>query len=162
MKKIVFVLLISIVWSACEEAKSCQHGDPTPMFSNELEGVVHHDFQKKNQQSVEMVSFDSGVDLEVLQEGCENLKQEFRFTVKGNRENVPDSLWMKEASRQFAYIATLSAKLMPMKQWGDAIEQVRGQMKLGEPAALSENIHLTIDRINGRGESTLLVVLESK
>ena len=59
------------------------------------------------------------------QEVCADTRQEFRFTVPGNFASMPDSLWLREASRQFVYLSSFSEKQSALQAWGDVIEQMR-------------------------------------
>lgn len=151
-----------LMLNACENTPKCPHGDPTPMFDEEHQMISYHDFGLTGQKSVEEVAFTTGVDLQIFQEGCDDIRQEFQFSVEGNLSEVPDSMWFKQAVRQFYFLSALSEKHKPMAQWGDAIEMVRHQMKLGQKANVAENISITVDKVIGRGESTLLVTLESR
>jgi hypothetical protein len=132
------------------------------MFSPDLKHVSQHLFEKKDGESLESIIFDSGVALEVEQTGCDEIRQEFRFTALGNRQNAPDSTWAKEAVRQLVFLSSLGPKQKPLKMWADALEQVRPELKLGEAFTLETGISVRVDKIVSPEQSVILLVLSQK
>lgn len=161
VKKITF-LGVLVVFFGCQTEKKCKLGVPKPIFSRDLQHVTMYDFQRQGQNSMESLLLDTGVSLEIDQSGCDDLVQEYRFTVKGDFSAFPDSLWPKEAVRQLVFLSTFSPKQQPLKLWADAIEEQRLQMRLGEDFELQAGIFVRVDRILSTGESTLLLRLSQK
>jgi hypothetical protein len=103
---------------------------------------------------------DRGMLLELYQEVCDNTRQEYRFTVPGPTDEFkawPDSLWFKEATRQLAFLSTLSPKQAALRSWADVIEQARPQMKIGEPLEIEAGIFIKVDKVLGSDQTTLLL-----
>lgn len=150
-------IFISLV--ACKSEKPCKY-KPSAIFSKELPHVVAYNFEVQGSQSLESIQFDSNILLEIGQEVCNGSRQEYRFTAPGTQyASFPDSLWLKEAARQFVYLSTLSPKQAPLRNWADLIEERRQQMKLGEDQELQQGIFLRIDRVISPEQSILVVVL---
>jgi hypothetical protein len=129
------------------------------IFAANLPHIKQYNYEVQENESLESILLDTGVLLEVSQNVCSSTQQEFRFTVPGNRSHYADSVWMKEAARQMVFLSALSPKQAPLKTWGDMIEKVRPQMKLGEPLEVQPGITVRIDRVTGQDQSTLQIVL---
>lgn len=146
----------------------CQSGPekckykPTAIFSSDLPHIQQYNYEVQGNESLESVLLDTGVLLEVAQNVCSATQQEFRFTVPGNRTHYADSVWMKEAARQMVFLSAFSPRQAPLKTWGDMIEKVRTQMKLGEPLEVQPGITVRIDRVTGQEQSTLQIVLSQQ
>ncbi len=152
-----------LIFSACrEEPKNCRFGKPKPIFSNDLPRVKAHEFEGKTTTSEERVAFDTGLELEIVQSGCETIRQEFRFFTAGDYRTFADSVWMKEAVRQLVFLSSLSPKQAQLRPWADAIEESRHSMKLGEEKALQPGILAKIDRVVGADRATLVLVLSQE
>jgi hypothetical protein len=162
MYRILFLSLLCLC--ACENigTKKCPLGAPSAIFDPQVKGIEKHHFEVKGQESLEELVLERGVYLQIMQSGCDQLRQEFQFQVPGNYANFPDSLWVKEAVRQFYYLGNLSEKSAGLKMWASAIESVRTDMRIAEPKQLDQNIYVQIDKIAGAEESTLRVVLLQK
>lgn len=152
---LTFSLLICLV--ACKSEKKCPY-KPAPIFEKGLPHIVQYNFERQGTQSLESMLLDSGVLLEIGQDVCENSKQEYRFIVKGDYRQYPDSLWLKEASRQLVFLSAFSEKQASLKAWGDIIEMRRGDMKLGEDREVQPGVYVRVDRIVSPEESTLILL----
>jgi hypothetical protein len=107
----------------------------------------------------------TGIILEVFQDVCNTTRQEYRFTVPASGDQYaqrPDSMWMKEASRQLFFLSTLSPKQAPLRNWADALETARPDMKLAEPFVIDAGISITVDRVLSAEHSTLLVIFSQE
>lgn len=161
-KTAVFLLFIALTSGyRCETAARCKYR-PAPIFEAGLPNVAQYQYEQKGRQSLESLALTTGVLLDIFQDVCDQTRQEYRFTVPApgaQYSQRPDSLWMKEASRQLFFLSTLSPKQAALRNWADALEAARPQMKLGAPYSISEGITITVDRVLGAEQSTLLVVL---
>lgn len=156
-------LLVSVFFTAfgCKTETTCKY-KPTPIFEAGLPHVTQYDFQKQGSKSLESLLLDTGVLLEIDQDICNESRQEYRFNVKGNYTSFPDSLWLREASRQLVFLSTFSPKQAALKTWADVIEQRRGEMRLGEDREMEPGIFVRVDRVVGPDESTLVLVFLQK
>ena len=78
--------------------------------------------------------------------------------MKGNFSQFPDSLWLKEATRQLVFLSTFSPKQAAFKAWADVIELRRADMRLGEDREVEPGVFVRVDRILSPEESTLVLV----
>ena len=147
--------------TGCQTQATCKY-KPAPVFESGLPHVTDYHFEKKGTQSLESLMLDTGVLLEVNQDICNESRQEYRFNVKGNYTQFPDSLWLKEASRQLVFLSTFSAKQSALKAWADVIEQRRSEMRLGEDREMEPGIFIRVDRVVSPEESTLVLVFSQK
>jgi len=151
-------LTLVVLLSACKTDHRCKY-KPEAVFAAGLPHITAYNFEVQGSQSLESIMLDGKVLLEINQEVCDHTRQEFRFTVPGNRSQVPDSLWLKEAARQMVVLSALSPKQSPLKAWGDVIESRRPEMKLGEDFQVQSGITVRVDRVLSPEQSVLLVVL---
>ena len=157
-KSIPIASFFAFLLLSCNSQPKCQY-KPEPIFEANLPHVVQYNFEKQGNQSLESLLLDTNVLLEISQEVCNQSRQEYRFTVKGDFSRFPDSLWMKEAVRQLVFLSTFSAKQAPLKSWADVLEAQRTQMRLGEDVEIQPGVNVRVDRIVSPEESTLLLVL---
>lgn len=152
-------LLVTLYWAfmACGTQK-CPY-KPAPIFEAGLPHIVQYKFEHQGPYSLESVLLDTDILLEVEQEVCESTQQEYRFMVKGNYTQYPDSAWVREAVRQMTFLSTFSPKQAPLRAWASMIEQHRPNMRLGEDMAVQDDIAVRIDRIVSPDRTTLRVIL---
>lgn len=153
--------LAVFLFFSCKNEKPCKY-KPAPIFEAELPHVTQYNFETQGSQSLESLFLDTNVWLEISQDVCHETRQEYRFKVRGDYSQYPDSLWLKEATRQFVFLSSFSKKQAPLKAWADVIEMRRGEMKLGEDREVEPGVFVRVDRVVSPEESTLLVVFSQK
>jgi hypothetical protein len=151
------IMALGLLFQACASEKKCPY-KPEAIFSSDLPRVRQYNFERKGQQSLESLLLDSGVLVEIGQDICESSRQEYRFIVRGDYAAYADSLWMKEASRQLLYLSALSENQSALKNWADALEMLRPQMKIGEALTVQPGIQIKVDKVVSPGQSTLIVL----
>lgn len=159
-------LLVSCLFTvallpSCDTQKTCKY-KPAPVFEAGLPHVVQYNFEVQGQQSLESLMLDTNVLLEISQDVCTETRQEYRFKVQGNFSQFPDSLWLKEATRQLVFLSSFSPKQAPLKIWADVIENRRSEMKLGEDREVEPGVFVRVDRVVSPEESTLMLVFSQK
>jgi hypothetical protein len=158
-----FLIVFCLAAFACgDQAAPCVHGAPSAMFTPDMSGVVQHHFEVKDRESVEELMLERGILVKVLQTGCTELRQEFQFQVPGDYSQFPDSMWLKEAVRQFYQLGNLSEKTTGLKTWASVMENARSEMRLTEPIEVEKNIFVQVDKVVSPESSTLRVVLLQK
>ena len=150
--------LATTFFLACKSDKKCKY-KPAPIFEAGLPHVKQYNYEVQGQESLESLLLDTGVLLEIGQRVCESSQQEYRFIVRGDRTQYPDSIWLREAARQFVFLSTFSPKQAALKSWADVIEASRQDMRLGEEKMVQPGVYLRIDRVANPDESTLQVLL---
>jgi hypothetical protein len=156
-KNLFFLLATALLAGACGP-KKCPY-KPAPIFEKGLPHIVQYNFERQGNQSLESLLLDTGVLLEIGQDVCETTRQEYRFIVKGDYSQYPDSLWFKEAARQMVYLSTLSPKQAALKAWGDVLETARNEMHLGEQKEIQPGVFLRLDKVVSPEESTLVLLM---
>lgn len=146
---------------SCETTPTCKY-KPAPVFEAGLPHVVQYNFEVQGRQSLESLLLDTNVLLEISQDVCTETRQEYRFKVQGDYSRYPDSLWLKEATRQLVFLSSFSPKQAPLKVWADVIEMRRSDMKLGEDREVEPGVFVRVDRVVSPEESTLLLVFSQK
>ena len=158
---IVFPFFCAVLLFSCETGKTCKY-KPAPVFEAGLPHVVQYNFEIQGQQSLESLLLDTNVLLEISQDVCTETRQEYRFRVQGDYSQYPDSLWLKEATRQLVFLSSFSPKQAPLKAWADVIEMRRAEMKLGEDREVEQGVFVRVDRVISPEQSTLLLVFSQK
>ncbi len=154
-------IVVSLIAPGCQTNTTCKY-KPSPVFEAGLPHVTDYHFEKKDNQSLESLMLDTGVLLEISQDICNESRQEYRFNVQGDFSKFPDSLWLKEATRQLVFLSTFSPKQAAFKAWADVIELRRGDMHLGEDREVEPGVFVRVDRVLSPQESTLVVVFSQK
>ncbi len=161
--RILVVFIICVTIYACPSsnktnvaADKCKYGTPTPVFSKDLEKVADHFFSSEGQKGMEKVKFENGLELELLQAGCNDLMQSYQFAMKGDL-NGDDQFWVEQAVEQFRYLSTLSDNHISFSLWAGAIAKSAEFISLGESFEPEPNTFIKIDKIPS-GEKTILVV----
>jgi len=155
----LFFSLLTLL--ACETKKTCKY-KPAPIFEAGLPHVLQYNFEVQGQQSLESLLLDTNILLEISQDVCTETRQEYRFRVQGDFSKFPDSLWLKEATRQLVFLSSFSQKQAPLKAWADIIELRRSDMKLGEDREVEPGVFVQVDKVISPEQSTLLLVFSQK
>lgn len=157
----ILLTFLALGLASCKDNSKCRY-KPAPIFAPDLPYVVQYNYEVQGQQSLESVMLENQVLLEVYQDVCNTSRQEYRFTVAGDRSSYADSLWMKEATRQLFFLSTMSPQQAPLKAWADVIEKSRSNMHLGVPLEIDQGISVQIDRILSPEKSTLVLVFSQQ
>jgi hypothetical protein len=153
-------LLLALFPISCGE-KSCKY-KPTAIFEQGLPHIQQYNFEVQGQESMESLLLDTGTMLEIYQNICDESMQEYKFTVNGDFSQYPDSLWLREASRQLVFLSSFSPKQSALKAWGDMIEQRRSEMRLGENREVQPGIFVKVDRIVSPDKGMMLLTFTQK
>lgn len=159
MKYFKAAICALVLITACKtgENNDCPSGKPLPIFSSELPVVKSHDYSASGQTSREEVKLANGVQLEILQQGCDTLSQSFRFSFddKIKRDSFVTSI--DSAISQFRYLSSSGEKLKPFVIWSDALTQIREHVQQGEYLELDRGIKLRIDQLDQGNGSTIII-----
>ncbi len=138
----------------------CKFGQPKAIFSDAITQVSTHKFSVEGQKSLESMNLVNGVRLDLYQDGCDHLRQEFQFSFAPNNSLSSDSTWILEAAKQLDYLATFSERHAAFGIWARAIRQLQPQMQIGRPLEPEEGTLITVDRLRGKQEHTLIIRME--
>lgn len=160
--KNIGALALLIILAACGGKKICKY-KPAPIFEDGLPHLREYNYETQGEESREAFMTDRGVFVEIFQEVCETTRQEYRFTAPGEQFlQMPDSLWMKEASRELVFLSTFSPKQAPLKAWADLIESSRPQMRMGEDLEVNPGFFVRVNKVASPDKGTLIVELFQK
>ena len=166
LTKLTFLLfIIANLWmlSSCNENTSCKLGKPTAIFPEQVPSVTNRVFEVNNNTSTENIIFDNGLQLEIFQDGCDFVRQEFRFTLNEAPDSTSSSFWTTKAANLFHYMADQSEHLVDFHLWGGAIEAVAPKIRLGERTPLDGPFTIKVDKINlGEKQTMLMVILSNE
>ena len=152
-----FFLLFLLFSCNNSDSEKCKYGTPTPVFSKEISSVVEHSFEAKAQESTEQTTFESGMQLQLKQSGCNDIKQEFQFTIERPGEGEPN--WFLLVADQFIYLSSLSEQTVSMGMWASVISSNASLFKLGLPIEVEKGFFVKIDKIDSGKNAILLVEL---
>ncbi len=173
INRLLLISILSTISFACRNGDSssnenpdsleeaCKYGAPTPIFSKELEKVTDHFFSVKGQKGVERVQFENGMELELLQSGCDELLQSYRFSLSKDL-NGDDQFWIEQAIEQFRYLSTLSENHLSLSLWAGAIANSTEYISLGVSFEPEPNTFIKIDKIPSIEKTILVVTFEGK
>lgn len=159
MNRLFGLLFLSLLLiSACKSRPSndCKFNPPEALFESTHPEVKSQNFNLEGMRSVEQVSFNNPIQLELLQDGCETVEQEFRFTVQ-NQESKTDDFWILQTIDCFKYITNASEKLGDRGiQLVSALQAIQSQIKIGQRLELAPGFYIKVDRIVSGTECILI------
>jgi hypothetical protein len=169
MKSILYSFLLPFslmaVLFSCGESgneSKCEVGDPVAIFKGDYPSVLNQNFSLTGSNSVETVEFENGIKLELSQSGCEQLTQEFRFTIPGDQSSLDDGMWVDFAIQLFNYMGGIDIAFADFSFWGEAIKQIKPQLNVGVPFELAPGRWIKIDKVKSSDYSILLVTLSQQ
>jgi len=138
----------------------CRYEQPEAIFAKSTPTVVNHDFEQNEEGGVETIRFDDGRDLQIIQSGCNYIRQEFLLRLEGNLTNESQEFWIRQAVNLFYNLGKLDAQYATMLFWADAIADIAMDVQLGREYYVRQGISVTIDRVTSERDGLLIVTLE--
>jgi hypothetical protein len=147
--KMVHVLLYAgclAVLTNCDNTPKCRYGVPKALLPDKMEGMVKHDAKMEGQNGLERAKFSDGSALEILQSGCDELHQEFRFL---SPAPFPDSMGLGSlAATQFYTLARRDERLAAFEQWAQLFQSVDSMAMPGQVLQVEKGMAVKLDKIN--------------
>jgi hypothetical protein len=134
----------------------CLYERPEPIFSTATPTVVDHEFIMNGRVGIERIVFDTGLQLDIHQSGCDELQQNFFFYIG---ENVGEEVAISQASDFFYYIGTLDEAYLPLYEWGNLIEKNADAITLDQSYPVYPGFYVTIKQYKKKRNHLLEVVL---
>ncbi|MEM6700999.1 MAG: hypothetical protein AAF599_21535 [Bacteroidota bacterium] len=167
MRSFLACCLIVLVYN-CGEVSSpktdrfanCLYEAPTAIFSTNHPSIERHQFKIKAASGVEQIVFDSGLELDLIQKGCETAEQIFRFNIPQTLSIQNEEEWIEQAAEYFFFLGTLDKQYLPLYEWGKLMKANASQMVLSQPYEVYEGFLVTIDQSQNKGRTILQVILE--
>jgi hypothetical protein len=137
----IFLTFLFIVACGCgNDTPQCAHGNPTAIFHPEMKFIKNHTFQQKESNSSEQLEIpEFDLSLEILQSGCERIKQMFKITLNGSQNDLTTAPQIAELTADiFAAISQLDKeKLGNFFQVAQWTGQNAAQFSLDSPVLIS-------------------------
>ncbi|MFK7808440.1 MAG: hypothetical protein AB8F74_11615 [Saprospiraceae bacterium] len=127
------------------------------VFEGSYAKIDSQHWELKGMDGIEQVWFENGMQLELLQQGCDKVKQTFHFKLPGAFDNEED--WVKLSASQFEYLGAISEKHFELGIWGQAIQQHASSLSIGQKVELQPGFSVKIDKISGSDYAVLMVEL---
>ncbi len=165
MRFLLFILILII--TACQnntqqESKADCPTSPAAIFSDTMSIINEHSFEVKGQSGSERAIIFNGLVIEVFQDGCEKLSQEFRIIQKGDFTQFGDDFWVHSTAQTFDFLSNSSPSLAGFKQWVNIILQFKPKIKLAEPFYPDPAVGVTIDKIVSKQEAIIIFKIQEK
>lgn len=169
--KMMLLLLLGLFVFACkdkekavEEKKpfaNCKCGRPTPIFNQNIpEFVSGHNFAITSDAGVEIITYNDGTKLQIVQTGCNDIRQEFSFIYSDQSvKALSDSDWVQKAIDEFKKIGNSAPDYQPFALWGNAIASRKEEFHIGEDKEMEKGFFMKIDRIVSAAETTMIVTV---
>ncbi len=142
--------------------KDCLYSAPEAIFVKHLSDIKFHQFELKKAEGNEKVNFSNGLELEIIQTGCNKLKQEFRFNVYGNIDIKDHEFWIQQAGKYFFYIGALDEYLLPLYEWGELLIRNTTYMRLGKNFEAAEGFLVQVNLRQQNPDKAILIVTFSE
>ena len=97
--------------------------------------------------------------MQILQSGCNSIKQEFQFKYQGNFQDRNLQQWTEEALKQFIRLSQLHPDYMVFQLWGQAIATKAEEIKRAERIELESGFYFKLDWIAGSNDANLMLTL---
>ncbi len=160
---LIFCWFIVGCGNAAPKGKSdfsdCKYGKPAAIFSDKIPDITAHSFNIFQNEGIELVRFTNGMVMELIQSGCDNIVQSFKFQLPGDHRKKNALDWVEEAVIQLRYLGGLDPKFASLSFWGNEIEQRKSAIKLGSTHDIQQGFKVKIDKVLSSSESILLLEL---
>ena len=159
--KIAVLSIISFLFLSCggpSQKSNCPLGKPTPIFNQDLAKVKSHAFTANGQKGLENVVFSDESHLELIQDGCDKISQEFRFKTDKFNSEWSANQWFEAGIERIRFMANVSEQHAIFNQWADALNAQQNSWKLSGPLELGPGFSAKVDRIISGQEAYIIIV----
>lgn len=163
-----FILIISLILFSfsCSDSPSpnekCRFGEPTAIFKKDNSALLSTTFKKEGRIGIETVEFKKGFLLELTQSGCQEIIQDFAFTLPMVNNQADGQFWIQQGEQLMRFMGNTDPSLMQFSEWANMIAQSGSEMKLGQAKEIQTGYFVTIDKISGNQETIVKVTLEGR
>lgn len=170
MSKVFLFSLFSILLFSCSENKpkevndfsDCKYSIPTPVFSTSNKAIETTAFEVVDRKGIENVIFKNKLKLELVQSGCNEVKQDFTFIVPMVNKSADQQFWLYQAEQLLRFLGNSDMSLVQFGEWSNVIKELIPEMYLGQEKEIQTGYFVTIDKIDGGEETIIKIVLEGK
>ena len=140
----------------------CRYQAPEAIFSNSTPDISQHNFELKGGIGVEKVLIERDLSLTLIQEGCDQITQEFEFSWSGNFNRSSEDFWIEQAADKFYRLGQLGAAYLSFHSIAKAIEAYSNEITIHTPYELQPGIFLSIEPAPERNRAILLITLSER
>ncbi len=163
---IALLMGMAIVSQSCGE-EPCVQGQPQAIFSEQTPGVVSHVFSlgEDRQSAEESLVLTSGEQLTIVQQGCTELVQEYRFVVTDTITEIQRNdpyFWIATLLKRLDQLRELGAEYGQYGQYVQAIAAKAEDWQLGETYELAPGFYARIDIVTAQRSNILLLILSDR
>jgi hypothetical protein len=163
---LLILLLAGITACQNESTEStfsdCRYQAPEAIFSNSVPDISHHYFELKGGIGLEKVLIEEHLSLTLIQEGCDQITQEFEFSWAGNFNHAPDHFWVEQAADKFYRLGQLGATYLTFHSIAKAIENLSNEINIHTPFELQPGVFLSIEPAPEKSRAILLITLSER
>ena len=166
--KYLFFLLIFFI-SGCSQSEKeaepfadCKYGQPFAIFKPDLPQVNHHQFTISNSESTEITRFNDGLELTLIQTGCDTRKQEFQFKLSGSYQEQKPEFWVEATLDFLQKLGRLGPDYQVFNAWAEALALQSESIRLAQPLEVQPGFYVRIDKILSQDHAILLLILSEK
>lgn len=142
--------------------EDCAYTAPEPIFSKDVTSVEYHTFELQRQIGIEQVVFENGLKVEIVQQGCDAIRQDFRFTLDTQYSNDESEFWIQQAGKLFFFMGGLEEQYLPLYEWGNAIVQNAANMQLNRSFEVFDGFSVEVQLQKESVNQLLLIVTLSE
>ncbi len=139
---------------------NCRYEQPQAIFAKSTPTIDRHDFEHTGEGSVETIRFEDGSDLQIIQSGCNFIRQEFLLRLEGNLSQESSEFWIRQAVNLFYNLGSLDAEYATMLFWAEAIGDIAMDIELGREYYVQPGVSVTVDKVTSEEDGLLIVTLE--
>ncbi len=148
--------------AAADPFSDCRYGAPKPIFSEGLRSVTRHHFRLEEDRAIEFLSFDDGLQLSILQTGCDYIHQEFHFELVEKYAGAPSSYWIQESINKFHRLGQLGPAYVIYSSIADALTERSSQLALGHSTELQPGFFAKIESGSPATDGALVITLSEQ
>lgn len=145
-----------------EPFADCKYGTPIAIFKPGLPGLVSHQFDLNETESIEQLEFKDSLELTLVQSGCDERKQEFQFKLMGNYQDQPNEFWVEQTLDLLQKLGRLSPDYQVFNAWAEALSLQQDKIRLAQPSEVQPGFFVRIDKILSQEHAILLLILSEK
>ena len=161
--------LVCFLLSACtgseknkEPFANCKYGQPIAIFNSALPGLASHQFDLEMTTSTEILQFKDGLELTLVQSGCDDRIQEFQFKLMGNYQDQPNEFWIEQTLDLLQKLGRLGPDYQVFNAWAEALDLQGDQIRLAQSTEVQPGFFVRIDKILSQDHAILLLILSEK
>jgi hypothetical protein len=156
------LIIASCSGNTNSKEEKCRFGEPTSIFNEQNPAIASSNFKKEGRIGIETIQFKNQLSLELTQSGCQNLVQDFAFSLPMTNPKADGQFWIQQGEQLMRFLGNTDPSLMQFGEWANMIAQSSKEMKLGEAKEIQTGYFVTVDKISGKEQTIIKVTLEGR